>query len=209
MNRPLEETAYKIDNNLYSELQVKGNNHCILFLHGFPDDKTVWYPIIEKLDASPKTLLALDLPHFGQTISTEFEHSLQLNHIVNYVKQRIEKENFDSISIVGHDWGASVAWLLAKALPQKVNQLFIANGTHPHLYAELVNTHEQQTKIFRYFERFIHPKSAKKLMADGLSLLKAYRPELNTKGCLSQAGFKKLWSSEKQLKSTQYLQGKY
>jgi pimeloyl-ACP methyl ester carboxylesterase len=38
--------------------------------------------------------------------------------------------------VVGHDWGAAIAWHVAMRFPEHLNQLAILNGPHPKVFAK-------------------------------------------------------------------------
>jgi epoxide hydrolase 4 len=51
----------------------------------------------------------------------------------------------DSASVVGHDWGAGVAWWMALAHPEVVERLVVINVPHPSVFAKEVRTNPRQT----------------------------------------------------------------
>jgi pimeloyl-ACP methyl ester carboxylesterase len=67
----------------------------------------------------------------------------------------VAAEGNDKATIVGHDWGGAVAWQVAFAMPEMVENLVIMNLPHPNgLARELANNAEQQRNS-EYAQRFI------------------------------------------------------
>ena len=66
-------------------------------------------------------------------------------NLVADVAAVVAAEGADKATIVGHDWGGAVAWQVAFALPEMVENLVIMNLPHPNGFArELANNEEQQ-----------------------------------------------------------------
>lgn len=172
----------------------------IVFLHGFPDNYTVWDPIIERLAETKRRLLRVSLPYFGQDKELTQTHSLNIKELTHQILQSLKNRKVEGAILVGHDWGGAISWLMAAQIPNLVKHLIITNAPNPHLYSLLLKENTQQRAIFQYFEKFCEPGIEEYLLKEDKALLRAYRPNIGTSGCLSRSGFDTLWSSPGKLK---------
>ena len=60
--------------------------------------------------------------------------------------------------LVGHDWGAVVAWALAAVHPDKVRQLVILNVPHPAIMPQFLFTYPRQLLRSWYMFFFQMPR---------------------------------------------------
>ena len=77
----------------------------------------------------------------------------------------------DPVVVVGHDWGAIVAWALAAQHPELLSHLVIANSPHPDVFArELAENPAQQDASF-YISLFMSEGVEVTLAANDFELL--------------------------------------
>jgi pimeloyl-ACP methyl ester carboxylesterase len=72
--------------------------------------------------------------------------SYALEELVEDVRHLIEVHGASRASIVGHDWGAIVAWFFAMTYPDAVDRLAILNVPHPGRFAQGVMNLRQVLK---------------------------------------------------------------
>ena len=60
------------------------------------------------------------------------------------VRDLILAANVDSCALMGHDWGAAIAWWVAAEYPEHVDKLIIANVPHPRVFRRHVFTSPRQ-----------------------------------------------------------------
>ncbi|XP_068659205.1 uncharacterized protein [Aristolochia californica] len=104
----------------YSE---KGDGPAILFLHGFPELWYSWRHQIVALSAKGYRCIAPDLRGFGDTDAPPSLSSYTLFHIVGDLVALIDALGLDKVFVVGHDWGAFMAWYLCLFRPDRVKAL--------------------------------------------------------------------------------------
>jgi pimeloyl-ACP methyl ester carboxylesterase len=60
----------------------------------------------------------------------------------------------DRVRLVGHDWGATIAWMFAARHPERVERLAILNGAHPRLLLRELEKPDQRRRsaYFAFFQ---------------------------------------------------------
>ena len=64
---------------------------------------------------------------------------------------------FERFDVVGHDWGAMVAWATAGRYPQRVRTLTAVSVPHPWAFADALRGDADQAKRSSYIEVFRRP----------------------------------------------------
>ncbi|VFQ61059.1 unnamed protein product [Cuscuta campestris] len=113
----------------------------VLFLHGFPELWYSWRHQIRFLGARGYRAVAPDLRGYGGTTGppNDDPSKFTLFHVVGDLVALLKAvaPDQDKVFVVGHDWGAVVAWHLCQMRPEKVRALVILSVHHlprdPHL----------------------------------------------------------------------------
>ncbi|XP_071725304.1 epoxide hydrolase 1-like [Rutidosis leptorrhynchoides] len=97
----------------------------ILFIHGFPELWYSWRHQITSMADLGYRAIAPDLRGFGDTDAPEPISSYTCMHVVGDLIALIDAVagDQDKIFVVGHDWGALIAWYLCLFRPDKVKAL--------------------------------------------------------------------------------------
>src|SRR3954468_8884657 len=111
-----------------------GTGPMVLFLHGYP---SFWYQWKDQMSEMGRDHMAVGLDMRGYNMSSRPEglEPYTLPHLVEDVRQFAEKINGagKKFVLVGHDWGANVAWVFAMYHPELLEKLIIVNGAHPFI----------------------------------------------------------------------------
>jgi pimeloyl-ACP methyl ester carboxylesterase len=75
------------------------------------------------------------------------------------------------VAVVGHDWGAVVAYGLAITAPERVSRLVVANGVHPLAFQRALDEGGAQAEASRYIDWLRREGSEEPLAADGYARL--------------------------------------
>ncbi|MBA0684113.1 hypothetical protein Goari_025718, partial [Gossypium aridum] len=106
-------------------LPRRGQGPVILFVHGFSE---LWYPWrhqIAALSSKGYRPVAPDLRGYGDTYSPDSVTCYTCFHIVGDLVELLNTIAPDQqVFVVGHDWGAIIAWYLCLFRPDKVKAVF-------------------------------------------------------------------------------------
>jgi pimeloyl-ACP methyl ester carboxylesterase len=95
----------------------------VVLLHGFPDTRHLWRYQVPALAAAGYRVIAPDMRGFGDAPRPEGVEAYQLFEPVSDVLALLDALDVDRSRVVGHDWGAATAWILAAYNPERVERL--------------------------------------------------------------------------------------
>ncbi|TXG71694.1 hypothetical protein EZV62_000273 [Acer yangbiense] len=97
----------------------------ILFIHGFPELWYSWRHQIEALSALGYRAVAPDLRGYGDTEAPATAAEYTCLHVVGDLVALLDSvaPDQDKVFVVGHDWGAIIAWYLCQFRPDRVKAL--------------------------------------------------------------------------------------
>ncbi|GAV66973.1 Abhydrolase_6 domain-containing protein [Cephalotus follicularis] len=100
-----------------------GTGPVILFLHGFPELWYSWRHQLHFLSSVGYRCIAPDLRGYGDSDAPPSATSYTAFHIVGDLIGLIDSLGIQQVFLVGHDWGASVAWSFCYFRPDRVKAL--------------------------------------------------------------------------------------
>ncbi|KAK8608483.1 hypothetical protein V6N13_023905 [Hibiscus sabdariffa] len=100
-----------------------GSGPVILFLHGFPELWYSWRHQLLSLSSLGYRCVAPDLRGYGDTDAPSSAASYTVFHIVGDLVGLLDALGVDRVLLVGHDWGASIAWSFCQLRPDRVKAL--------------------------------------------------------------------------------------
>jgi len=101
-----------------------GNDELVLLLHGFPE---FWYSWRHQLAAlgSRFHVIAPDMRGYNLSDKPLGVENYSIDLLVNDVIGLINHFGARKAAIVGHDWGAGVAWATAQKHPERISKLAV------------------------------------------------------------------------------------
>lgn len=108
-----------------------GEGEPVLLLHGFPDSARLWRRQIPALLDAGHRVVAPDLRGFGDSDAPAGAESYGLQAAARDLVALLDRLGLERVSVVGHDWGAGVAWGMAALLPDRVERLVVLSVGHP------------------------------------------------------------------------------
>ncbi len=118
-------------NGLEFEVDDQGDGPAVVLLHGFPDSHRLWRDQLPALHAAGFRTVAPDLRGFGESAKPGAVEDYALPTIVGDVVGIMDALGIERGDVVGHDWGAAVAWGLAAFVPDRVERLVVLSVGHP------------------------------------------------------------------------------
>jgi pimeloyl-ACP methyl ester carboxylesterase len=114
-------------NDLRLHVATAGSGPLVVLLHGFPELWSAWHHQIPALAAAGFRVAAPDLRGFGSSDAPEHPHAYTSLHLAGDVIGIIEALGERSAVVVGHDWGAPIAWTSALIRPDVVRAVVALN----------------------------------------------------------------------------------
>jgi pimeloyl-ACP methyl ester carboxylesterase len=139
----------------------------LLMLHGFPEYGGAWGQLAPLL-AEKFHCIAPDQRGFGQSWAPQDVSDYATSKLVGDMAALIGEE---PVYVLGHDWGAAVAYGLAMFRPELVKKLIIMNGVHPVPFQRALAAGGAQAEASQYIHYLRAEGSEDRLAADGFSKL--------------------------------------
>lgn len=124
-------------NGVSLHLVDEGTGTPVLLLHGFPDSSYLWRHQIRALVGAGFRAIAPDLRGFGKSDKPEAVQEYALPVVINDVTGIMDALGIKRAHVVGHDWGAAVAWMLAAFFPDRVDRLVALSVGHLETFGRL------------------------------------------------------------------------
>lgn len=105
-----------------------------LCLHGFPECWFSWRHQLPVLARLGYRAWAPDLRGYGETDRPRRMRDYAIERLLDDVGGLIAAADARSTVLIGHDWGALIAWYYAMRRPETLDRLVILNVPHPALF---------------------------------------------------------------------------
>lgn len=149
----------------------RGEGPAVLFLHGFPDSSELWRHQVAAVEGRGFRAIAPDLLGYGGSSRPLEVQAYRLEAILGDVLALLDGLGVEQARVVGHDWGATLGWLLAAFHPQRVESLVALSVGHPNAF---LDGGIRQLRRSWYMLLFLWEGVAEKLLAkDDGALLRA------------------------------------
>lgn len=103
----------------------------VIALHGFPEDRHCWDAITAQLVGAGHRVLAPDQRGYSPGARPPGRRPYSLGELTGDVLALADTAGADRFDLVGHDWGAVVAWDVAGRHPDRVRTLTALSVPHP------------------------------------------------------------------------------
>ena len=160
---------YATNNGVKIHYVVDGQGPLVVMVHGFPDYWGTWKPMMAVLSKAGYRTAALDLRGYNLSDKPPGEAAYAMPNLIGDVAAVIAAEGQKDTILIGHDWGAAIAWQVILNRPDLVNKLVIMSVPHPAGFAREMATNADQQKNSQYARNFQQPGFETNLTAEGLA----------------------------------------
>lgn len=131
-----------------------GSGPVVILLHGCPEFWFGWRHQIVALASAGYRVVAPDQRGYNLSDKPKGIAAYDLDRLVADILALADVYTAQQFALVGHDWGAAVAWSLAEHHADRVRRLAILNAPHPALWRHAMDEDPEQRKRSRYVRVF-------------------------------------------------------
>ena len=140
----------------------------VLLLHGFPQSSWCWRGVWPRLAAEGFRVVAPDQRGYSPDARPIDIDAYRMPSLVSDALAVLDAVGADAAHVVGHDWGAAVAWHLAGRHQARVRTLTTVSVPHPLAFVEALRTDPDQRARSRYMKDWLDPGAEQQLLGGGL-----------------------------------------
>ncbi|WP_205529033.1 alpha/beta fold hydrolase [Microbacterium halotolerans] len=107
----------------------------VVLLHGWPVTQAHWRNLLPLLSSSGFTPIPITLPGLGAV--PEGIHSFRKSELAAQLREQLIEQRLTRFAVIGHDWGGTVAILLAAAMPDAVTALVVEEEILPGISVDI------------------------------------------------------------------------
>ncbi len=115
----------------------------VVLLHGFPQFADSWAHVSAGLVAQGYRCVAPNQRGYSPGARPRGRRAYAVSHLVDDIRALTDDLGADRVHVVGHDWGAAVAWGFAAAHPGRVASLTAVSVPHPAAFLRALGTSRQ------------------------------------------------------------------
>lgn len=123
----------------------------VLLLHGFPQFNTCWTDIAQRLTEKGYRCVAPNQRGYSPGARPPRRRDYVGEELVGDVLALIDALGVEKVHLVGHDWGAAVAWAAAALIPERLASMTALSVPHPAAMAGAMFTSSQALSSWYIF----------------------------------------------------------
>ncbi|MDI9929419.1 alpha/beta fold hydrolase [Rhodococcus sp. IEGM 1354] len=131
----------------------------VLLLHGFPERAASWSAVMDQLNEAGFRTVAPDQRGYSPGARPKRRRAYRVGALVDDVVALIDTIGAP-VHLVGHDWGANIAWVTAGRRPDLVSSLTAFSVPHPGSFITALLTSRQilHSWYFAFFQLPVLPE---------------------------------------------------
>lgn len=160
----------------------------VVLLHGFPEFWWGWRHQVTALAEAGHHVVVPDLRGYNLSEAPAGAPAYRLEVLVEDVAGLVDGIGVEQVDVVGHDWGAVIAWRFAAQHPELIRRLVAMAGPHPDVLLRSALSHPLQLLRSSYaglFQLPWLPEAA--LRAADFALLRRTLTSTSAPGTFSEA----------------------
>lgn len=138
----------------------------VVLLHGFPESAASWEPVSARLNESGLRTYAPNQRGYSPGARPDGVDSYRIDHLVADVIGLLDALDLDTAHLVGHDWGAAVAWVVAARHPDRINSLTTVSVPHPGAFGWALREDADQKERSSYIRLLRMEGKAERVLLD-------------------------------------------
>lgn len=115
----------------------------VVLLHGFPQHNDSWDAVIARLSAQGFRCLAPNQRGYSPGARPPRRRDYKTTELIADIGALIDASGADKVHVVGHDWGAAVAWGVASEYPDRLATVSPVSVPHPAAFLKSMPTSKQ------------------------------------------------------------------
>jgi pimeloyl-ACP methyl ester carboxylesterase len=165
-------SARGLEFSVFSDGPVQGRP--VLLLHGFPQHSGQWRRVLPALHAAGLRTVAFDQRGYSPGARPADPAEYGVAECAADAIAVMDSLGIDGFDLVGHDWGAVIAWELAGRHPDRVRSLTAISVAHPAAMGKALRDDPDQQERSRYMGYFAQlDKAEPSLLADDAQTLRS------------------------------------
>jgi pimeloyl-ACP methyl ester carboxylesterase len=153
-------------------VEVTGSGRPVVLMHGFPDSGRLWRHQVEPLASAGMQVIVPDLRGYGASGQPPGVDDYSLLFLAADVLAVLDELGVSRAHVVGHDWGAALAWSLGSLVPDRVDHLVALSVGHPMAFRD-AGFAQLEKSWYMFFFQF-EGVAEQWLSADGWANLRAW-----------------------------------
>jgi pimeloyl-ACP methyl ester carboxylesterase len=139
----------------------------VLLLHGFPETSLSWAAVTPRLAEAGLRTYAVDQLGYSPGARPDEVEAYAMTNLAQVTADLMTAVDVPVADVVGHDWGANVAWALAAWHSDRVRSLTAVSVPHPTAFTAAWRSDPEQKERSAYIRLFWQEGKAEEvLLAD-------------------------------------------
>jgi pimeloyl-ACP methyl ester carboxylesterase len=138
----------------------------VLLLHGFPETSASWARVTPLLTEAGLRTYAPDQLGYSPGARPAEVDAYALTSLAQVTADLMTALEIPRADVVGHDWGANVAWALAMWHPDRVRSLTAVSVPHPAAFTAAYRDDPEQKERSAYIRLFWQPGKAEEVLLE-------------------------------------------
>src|SRR3954451_3830676 len=139
----------------------------VLLLHGFPETSASWARVTPLLTQAGLRTYAPDQLGYSPGARPAEVDAYALSNLAQVTADLMSALEIPRADVVGHDWGANVAWALAAWHSDRVRSLTAVSVPHPAAYTAAYRADPEQKERSAYIRLFVPAGKAEEELHGG------------------------------------------
>ncbi len=176
------------------------NGTPVVLLHGFPEFHYGWRNQVPALIEAGFRVIVPDQRGYNLSDKPKGISAYDVDILARDILGLFDHFGIQKANLVGHDWGAVVAWTVALNFPERLEKLAILNVPHPDVMTDFILHNSAQRKKSWYVYFFQIPWFVEWILSrNNFEYLARMLTQSGRKGSFSEADvieYKKAWSQK-------------